>query len=95
MKKIIKLTEKDLTRLVKRVINEQPLEGELKYITLEVPENIIEKAMELGVSEDRIEDMFEQYVKDSIGMSYNMELDYFTQWADDSDNITDYEDTNI
>ena len=42
MKKIIKLTEKDLTRLVKRVINEQPLEGELKYITLEVPENIIE-----------------------------------------------------
>ena len=95
MKKIIKLTEKDLTRLVKRVINEQPLEGELKYITLEVPENIIEKSMELGVSEDRIEDMFEQYVKDSIGMSYNMELDYFTQWADDSDNIADYEDTNI
>ena len=95
MKKIIKLTEKDLTRLVKRVINEQPLEGELKYITLEVPENIIEKAMELGVSEDRIEDMFEQYIKDSIGMSYNMELDYFTQWADDSDNIADYEDTNI
>ena len=30
MKKIIKLTEKDLTRLVKRVISEQPLEGELK-----------------------------------------------------------------
>jgi len=51
--------------------------------------------MELGVSEDMIEDMFEQYVKDSIGMSYNMELDYFTQWADDSDNISDYEDTNI
>lgn len=94
MKKIIKLTEKDLTRLVKRVISEQPLEGELKYITLEVPENIIEKAMELGVSEDRIEDMFEQYIKDSIGMSYNMELDYFTQWADDSDNIADYEDNN-
>jgi len=95
MRKIIKLTEKDLTRLVKRVISEQPLEGELKYITLEVPENIIEKAMELGVSEDRIEDMFEQYVKDSIGMSYNMELDYFTQWAEDSDNIADYEDTNF
>ena len=94
MKKIIKLTEKDLTRLVKRVINEQPLEGKLKYITLEVPEKIIEKAMELGVSEDRIEDMFEQYVKDSIGMIYGMELDYFTQWADDSDNIADYEDTN-
>ena len=95
MKKIIKLTEKDLTRLVKRVISEQPLEGELKYITLEVPESLIEKAMELGVSEDRIEDMFEQYIKDSIGMSYNMELDYFTQWSDDSDNIADYEDTNI
>lgn len=95
MKKIIKLTEKDLTRLVKRVISEQPLEGELKYITLEVPESIIEKAMELGVSENRIEDMFEQYIKDSIGMSYNMELDYFTQWSDDSDNISDYEDTNI
>lgn len=95
MKKIIKLTEKDLTRLVKRVISEQPLEGELKYITLEVPESIIEKAMELGVSEDRIEDMFEQYVKDSIGMSYSMELDYFTQWAEDSDNIADYEDTNF
>lgn len=95
MKKIIKLTEKDLTRLVKRVISEQPLEGELKYITLEVPESIIEKAMELGVIENRIEDMFEQYIKDSIGMSYDMELDYFTQWSDDSDNISDYEDTNI
>jgi hypothetical protein len=95
MKKIIKLTEKDLTRLVKRVISEQPLEGELKYITLEVPEKIIEKSMELGVSEDMIEDMFEQYVKDSIGMSYSMELDYFTQWAEDSDNIADYEDTNF
>jgi hypothetical protein len=95
MKKIIKLTEKDLTRLVKRVISEQPLEGEIKYITLEVPESIIEKAMGLGVSEDRIEDMFEQYVKDSIGVTYNMELDYFTQWAEDSDNIADYEDTNI
>jgi|APGre2960657404_1045060.scaffolds.fasta_scaffold150471_2 hypothetical protein len=95
MKKTIKLTEKDLTRLVKRVISEQPLEGELKYITLEIPESIIGKAIELGVSESNIEDMFEQYVKDSIGVTYNMELDYFTQWAEDSDNIADYEDTNI
>jgi hypothetical protein len=95
MKKTIKLTEKDLTRLVKRVISEQPLEGELKYITLEIPESIIGKAIELGISESNIEDMFEQYVKDSIGVTYNMELDYFTQWAEDSDNIADYEDTNI
>jgi len=95
MKKTIKLTEKDLTRLVKRVISEQPLEGELKYITLEIPESIIGKAIGLGISESNIEDMFEQYVKDSIGVTYNMELDYFTQWAEDSDNIADYEDTNI
>lgn len=91
MKKTIKLTEKNLTNIVKRVINEQPLDGEIKYVTIEIPEVIVEKAIELGIDESRIEDMFEQYINDSIGTTYNSELEYFTLWAEEQNNLDDFQ----
>jgi len=90
MKKVIRLTESDLNRIVKKVIKEQPLEDEIKYITLEIPESIIKHSLKLGISEHKLEDMFEQYVKESLGFVYGMGLDYFMPWAEEPDNIDDY-----
>jgi hypothetical protein len=60
MKKIIKLTETDLTRIVKRVIEEQPEE---------VDENISNKSEKIPTAEDFIQNFLHKNHKGNPGNS--------------------------
>ena len=77
MKKIIKLTESDLTRIVKRVINEGSKEKIEKIFTnkvLENKSNILselenDERVTLDVIESEMKDMFPDYYKMKVGFS--------------------------
>ena len=68
MKRIIRLTERDLTRIVKRVINEMDDENEYGNYSLN---ELLEKAKnimldEFGFSPDAIDEMDEWYIVDVL-----------------------------
>ncbi len=77
MKKIIKLTESDLIRIVKRVINEGSKEKIEKIFTnkvLENKSNILselenDERVTLDVIESEMKDMFPDYYKMKVGFS--------------------------
>lgn len=59
-------------------------------ITIEIPESIIEHMGEIGISEGNQKEVFENYINHLLGTDYGVELDGFSTWCDDEDNITDY-----
>ena len=78
MKKVIKLTESDLRRIVKRVINEQML-----YENIEVIDKILDKVIESGLeslskSEKEILDKYSEWTK-----AGNHPVDF--TWDEDED----------
>jgi hypothetical protein len=58
MKKIVRLTESDLVRIVKRVISEQTKDGPVipKNTKIEIDDSVIQDAKKLGISLKKSED---------------------------------------
>jgi len=98
MKKVIRLTESDLTRIVKRTINEmeddffQQQEDESKFaISIPVPVNAYELLKQEGVSDENIVPAYKEYVKHSLGLTYGTDLEEFRAWCNESDNLVDFQ----
>lgn len=92
MKKVVKLKESDLTRIVKRVINESNQEVSGNQISINIPEGIISYMDELGIPKNNQSKLFEEYIDFLLGVNYRMEVDSFMTWAEEEDNITDFKD---
>jgi hypothetical protein len=79
--------------LERRVVKEQPeiQNNSLSYrITLEIPSRIRKHMASLGIPEKNYQKVFQNYLEDMMGLPYNMELDYFREYTNNEDNITDY-----
>ena len=79
--------------LERRVVKEQPeiQNNSLSYrITLEIPSRIRKHMVSLGIPEKNYQKVFQNYLEDVMGLPYNMELDYFKEYTNNDDNITDY-----
>lgn len=77
----------------RRVVKEQPeiQNNSLSYrITLEIPSRIRKHMASLGIPEKNYQKVFQNYLEDMMGLPYNMELDYFKEYTNNDDNITDY-----
>ena len=44
----------------------------------------------LGIPEKNYQKVFQNYLEDMMGLPYNIELDYFKEYTNNDDNITDY-----
>ena len=76
-----------------RVVKEQPeiQNNSLSYqITLEIPSRIRKHMASLGIPEKNYQKVFQNYLEDMMGLPYNIELDYFKEYTNNDDNITDY-----
>lgn len=79
--------------LERRVVKRQPeiQNNSLSYrITLEIPSRIRKHMVSLGIPEKNYQKVFQNYLEDMMGLPYNMELDYFKEYTNNDDNITDY-----
>jgi len=79
--------------LERRVVKEQPeiQNNSLSYqITLEIPSRIRKHMASLGIPEKNYQKVFQNYLEDMMGLPYNIELDYFKEYTNNDDNITDY-----
>ena len=80
MKKIIKLTESDLVRIVKRVISEQTKDGPVIPKNIKIDDNIIKDAKKLGIdfNKDETPDNFWKKLNNSkIGINaFHVKQDY-------------------
>lgn len=59
-------------------------------ITIEIPESIKEHMEELGISEENQKELFENYINHLLGTDYGVELEGFSVWCEEDDNISDF-----
>jgi hypothetical protein len=95
MKKVIRLTETDLIRIVKRVINEEEYSRSFKRRISQIDEDIIDLISQGKdeVDEDDYDDVYEYldnvvyWVVQELQNRYGKDNDF---WFDNEDEITEY-----
>ena len=95
MKKVIRLTETDLIRIVKRVINEEEYSRSFRRRISQIDEDIIDLISQGKdeVDEDDYDDVYEYldnvvyWVVQELQNRYGKDNDF---WFDNEDEITDY-----
>lgn len=61
-------------------------------IKIQIPQSAIDTMKEKGVANDKMSDCYLQYVEEQLGMTFNQESEYFDNWCEEDDNVTDYRD---
>ena len=59
-------------------------------ININIPKGIKECMDRLGIPENNQPRLFKEYVDFLLGVNYGMEVDSFTTWTEESDNVTDF-----
>lgn len=60
-------------------------------VEIKIPSSAIKRMSQLGISEDKMKECYEQYVLESLGIVFGAEGEYFNTWTEESDNVTDYQ----
>jgi len=59
-------------------------------INIDIPKSMISIAKEFGVTDENMEEVFNNYIQHLLGTIYGQEKNEFIAWCEDSDNISDY-----
>jgi hypothetical protein len=81
------ISDTRVNRIKKSKLNE--INSSLK-IDVNIPTSMIDVAKEYGISNKYFKDVFNDYIKDILGIPYSQEADQFINWCEDPDNIADY-----
>lgn len=60
------------------------------HLNITIPTSMVSIAKEFGVTDENMEEVFNNYVQHLLGTIYNTEADDFRRWCEESDNIVDY-----
>jgi hypothetical protein len=59
-------------------------------ITIIIPDSISAHMDELGIREENKKDLFENYINHLLGTNYGVELEGFSVWCEQDDNVSDF-----
>jgi hypothetical protein len=59
-------------------------------LNINIPPSMVSIAKKFGVTDENMEEVFNNYIQHLLGTIYNTEGDEFILWCEDSDNIADY-----
>jgi len=59
-------------------------------ISINIPRSIISHMDRLGIPQNNHSELFREYIDFLLGVNYGTEVDSFTRWTEQEDNITDF-----
>jgi len=59
-------------------------------ITIDIPDAITTRCRELNIPEEKIPEVFQQFVYDEMGFNSHWGIDSFLMWTETEDNYVDF-----
>ena len=70
--------------------NLNPSDVSLGQISINIPSGIKSHMDRLGIPQEDHSELFREYIDFLLGVNYGTEVDQFTRWTEQEDNIVDF-----